>query len=161
MKINKKYNSKGFTFLELLIAIFIIVVGILSISALASFTTKAGRLNKEMLIGAYLAQEGVEIMRGIRDNNFLNDRNFNHGFSTGTCGVDYSSISCVPENQNRFLAIDNTGRYSYSPGSSTNFRRVIEISSVTPTIEFTITVFGKDNRELISVKEILYNWYQP
>ena len=72
-------NIRGFTLVETLVAI-----GILSISILATFTVVQNSLQnsviaKDRITAFYLAQEGVEFIKNIRDQNALN---FLNGAST-------------------------------------------------------------------------------
>jgi type II secretory pathway pseudopilin PulG len=64
--------SKGFTIIELIISIFILslaVVGIFSaFSMMVILTADAA----DKLTATYLAQEGMEIVRNVRDTNWLN-----------------------------------------------------------------------------------------
>jgi len=74
---NRKKNAKnsgGFTLLEVIMAIFV-----LSLSAFGSFyliqsTVISTSLNKQKLTAYYLAQESLEVVRNIRDNNWLKQR---------------------------------------------------------------------------------------
>lgn len=64
-------SSKGQTLVELLVAIgiFVIVVTGLAYFILDSYTS--GRLAEEMIIANFLAEEGLEAARSIRDNDWL------------------------------------------------------------------------------------------
>ena len=74
-KANIKYKSKrGFTLLEVITAIFILTVGTGASFALIQQTLLASSLIEFKLIASYLAQEGIEIVRNIRDTNWLQEQ---------------------------------------------------------------------------------------
>lgn len=65
-------KSGGFSLLEVLIAIFILVIGIVGAYSAFNSMMANSAIAKERLTAAYLAQEGIEIVRNIRDANWLN-----------------------------------------------------------------------------------------
>lgn len=65
----KKY--RGFTLLEVLVAIFLLTLGIGGSFALVSQAAVSSQLTVARLEAAYLAQEGIELIRNTRDANFL------------------------------------------------------------------------------------------
>lgn len=67
----RQSESNGFSLIEVIIAIGIITVGIVSVINLLSFNLKNEIKNKNKMIAIYLAQEGIEVVRQIRDNNFF------------------------------------------------------------------------------------------
>ena len=76
MRINKylkfKAAEKGFGVVELLAAIVIISIALVSIMEIYSFFIKAGNQNEKRLQAAALAQETIEAVRGMRDQNWDN-----------------------------------------------------------------------------------------
>jgi len=64
-------NKRGFTLLETLIAISILVTAIVGPLTLAAQTIRAQQVAKDNLIAANLAQEGIELVRNYRSNNIL------------------------------------------------------------------------------------------
>ena len=67
----KKQNKNGFSLLEIIFAISIITVGIVSILTLFNYNLKAEINNKNKLVAIYLAQESIEIVRQNRDNTWF------------------------------------------------------------------------------------------
>ena len=65
----KKSKAQGI--LEVVIAIYIAVVGILSIMNLVVANLRVERFNHNMLKATNLAREGVEVVRNIRDSNWI------------------------------------------------------------------------------------------
>ena len=63
--------KKGFTILEIILAIFILTTAIFGSFALIQQTVAGASLNQSKLIAYYLAQEGIENVKNIRDTNWL------------------------------------------------------------------------------------------
>src|SRR3989338_10456135 len=63
--------EKGFTLIEVIVAVFVLTIGVVGVFALVNQTMAASSILTSRLIAAYLAQEGIEIARNIRDGNFL------------------------------------------------------------------------------------------
>lgn len=178
----KCYDAKmnrGFTLLEVVIAIFIFLVGVTGTLFLITRTVGQMNLFPSQLIASYLTQEGIEIIRNIRDTNYLEQATdaanpWNEGLtgcSTGTsCEADYTTGSVTDANPKdpalplygtgRFLKIDSNGVYSYSGTTDTKFKRKITIvpgaDTLTVTVETTWTEKAKNYSH--TAQEVLYNW---
>lgn len=63
-------TQSGFSIGEVLIAATVIVIGILATLNLLYQSRASERANRDYIVGTQLAQEGVEIVRNIRDNDF-------------------------------------------------------------------------------------------
>ena len=166
--------KKGFTLLEVIIAISILTVAIGGIFALVHQTLKMASLANSKLVAAYLAQEGVEIVRNFRDNNWLEQRrdsgfSWKAGIEEGEYEADYNDAALAPFVGNgRHLYIDGSnGFYAYlgSPrpaDTQTKFKRKITINEHgEEMIEITVKVFWQERggEHEIQVVEHLYNWY--
>lgn len=68
---NQKLKCTGFTLLETLVAISILVTAIVGPLTLAAQTIRSQQVAKDNLIAANLAQEGIELIRNYRSNNVL------------------------------------------------------------------------------------------
>ena len=66
-------NSNGFSLIEIIFSIGIITIGLVSILSLFSYNIKSGISNRDKLIGIYLAEEQIEIIRQLRDTNWKID----------------------------------------------------------------------------------------
>ena len=76
-------NKNGFSLLEVLCAIFIVTTGIIAILSLFSHNIKNEIDNKNKLIAVYLANESIEIVRQLRDNNLFAGNSWLRGIPTG------------------------------------------------------------------------------
>jgi prepilin-type N-terminal cleavage/methylation domain-containing protein len=66
-----KNNKKGFTLLEVMLALGVITIGLMGVSSLVLQNIQVQDINKNYLVASMLAQEGLELVRNIRDTNFL------------------------------------------------------------------------------------------
>ncbi|MDD5213270.1 MAG: prepilin-type N-terminal cleavage/methylation domain-containing protein [Candidatus Gracilibacteria bacterium] len=76
----KNYNyskSSAFSIIEVLIGIFIFTMGLLSVYMLLQSSFNMNEDNKNRIVAANLAREGIELVRNIRDSNYKNIHKFN------------------------------------------------------------------------------------
>ncbi|HOK35306.1 MAG TPA: prepilin-type N-terminal cleavage/methylation domain-containing protein [Candidatus Pacearchaeota archaeon] len=86
--------NRSFTFLELIIAIAVLSIGIIAVIALSGKSLKSISLQKNKLIAMNLASEEIELLRNVRDENWLytgqsNCNNKDENFSYCTNGQIY------------------------------------------------------------------------
>lgn len=86
MFIKLKLNQKGQGLLEMLVAIFILVVALTATIVLIITSIKAGRESINKLIATSLAREGIEVVRNIRDSNWIDPSG--PDWDSGLFGVD-------------------------------------------------------------------------
>lgn len=145
--INKK--SAGFSIIELVISIAVLTMGVVGVFSAFSMIAILTSDSVDRLIGTYLAQEGMEIVRNIRDTNWLEmdaycnnnectpeDPVTNHaswvdgltsaGISSSIncdtssgCEADYKSVLSQSSSSGNYLCIDLNGLYFYQAGCST------------------------------------------
>ena len=69
--IQKNKEENGFTMIEIIIAIFILTISIIGIYSAFSAVTILAEDSTNKLTATYLSQEGMEIIRNIRDMNWV------------------------------------------------------------------------------------------
>ncbi len=127
-----KKNNKGFSLMELIVVIFVLATGLLGVLSLATNNLNTQKNNQDRLIASQLAQEGLELVRNIRDSNWANagttGDDWDEYLTDGSPGedhyyIDYSGIndcsgSC--DSDDIKLYIKNNGSYEsfYSHDSS-------------------------------------------
>lgn len=176
-KNNKKLN-KGFTIVETLIAISIFSVSLVSLIGLLSQGLSNSGYAKNKIIAEYLAQEGVEYVRNMRDYYMLfpNNGNFtdfvsalNSCTSSNTCGIDPNVAPptiflCSAHNQCKIYINDTSGYYNTdSVGSSTGFVRTIQMTPINTNevkISSTVSWVQKSGNFKVSFSENLFNWVE-
>lgn len=81
----------GFTIGEALLAGFVLTVGLVSVSALITGSLRNTFDTRDEITAIGLAQEGVELVRNVRDNNIAKNNPAFQGFATN--GTEYCKIS--------------------------------------------------------------------
>ncbi len=183
MKIKKikKSNNIGFTLLEVMIAIFFLTVGIGGAFTVIQRTVGLSYINASRLVAANLAQEGIEIVRNIRDTNWIEGEDWDKGIGIQYTGTPLDSVYyevqyndkeadivvCVTPcdyNDMRFLNIDEDSFYSYKDSgiyTTTKFKRKIAISDKdSDKLKVTVIVEWQERGTThnFTAQEYLYNW---
>lgn len=160
---NVKMN-RGFTLIETLFAAFVLIVGFVAVMSLIHRATASTQLASSRLTAAYLAQEGIEIVRNIRDSNWLAQGqnptlSWDQNLGVGDWEADFDDFA-LTFYQARNLRV-NGGFYNYASGQDTKFRRRINIAKPDPsTISLAVEVSWSERGEDFSVvvQKNLYNW---
>lgn len=109
--------------MEVLIAIFIMVAGLMAITALYSRSLKRSFENRDQIIAAGLAQEGVELIRNKRDTNVLRGVDSFESISS-VCNIDHKTLTCGTG----ATGLQYANNFYERTGSSGRFHRRIETS---------------------------------
>lgn len=158
----KKIN--GFTLLEVLVSIFILFIVTSASTAVVSRALSTTSNIKSKLIASELSQEGLELIRNIRDANWIENKDnptaWDYGLEQGDWETDYQSqlLAYV----GRYFKINSSGFYNYAVGDDTKFVRKITIqkksdSQLRVISEISWTEKGRSN--YFTAIEDLYNWY--
>jgi prepilin-type N-terminal cleavage/methylation domain-containing protein len=127
--INKRKINKGFTMLEMLIVIFVFLTGIVGAYGviLNFYTTSVYSSNR--FTATYLSQEGIELIKNLRDNNLISGNLWTTGITcAGVCKIDYNDTELSSDaDPYTPLKKDANSFYSYEASSSTIFKRKITI----------------------------------
>lgn len=172
---NKKNN--GFTLVETLIAISIFTIAILALMSVLASGISDTHYAKQKILASYLAQEGIEYLRNMRDTYVLYSQNGNtwNQFKAklnpcnqgNECGIDNTLFV----NDNNFikkcnslndckLLVDN-GNYNTSTGTDSGFTRKIwmtNLSSDELKIFSSVSWTQGSGNYVITFSESLFDW---
>ena len=157
MKHFPKQKNKGFTIIETLVAIFVLLIVTTGPLAFVQQGLQASFLARDQITAFFLAQESIEIMKNIRDNATLtwrsggNVSDWSAGFgdcrpgnnkgNTVKCNIGLSSNSNIatsscPPNNNKCPSLDfntNTNTFTLPDNNSNNnskYTRTIYVTRV-------------------------------
>lgn len=167
---------RGFSLLELIVAITVLGTGILGAVALINRTISAGSTVRDQFIAAVLAQEGMEVVHNIRNTNWVKGASdgvtlWGDGLVEGNSCVNFDSTSLIspgtcgdidPEERRLYIFDDGFSiSYTHTPSATPSiFSRYINIVSGddrgTPYKLVNSTVLWANTS--ISVEERLYDW---
>jgi len=156
----------GFTLMEVIIAIGIITTALVVSVALITFSLSGIRGGKSKIIAAGLAQEGIEIVRNIRDSNWISGKrspsNWRDDLGAGYWRVQYNQASLLSFS-NTPLKIDSNGFYQYNSGSTTKFYRRIGIEYIGNNqikVVSEVTWQEQGRNQNLQLEDRLYNWLE-
>ena len=152
-------KNKSFTLIEVLLSLFLIANGALGAFALLQRNLAFSSITSARLQASYLCQEGIEIIKNIRDTNWLERKNWSEGLGAGDWEADYND-QALTSFANRYLKTDG-GFYNYDSGSNTKFIRKITISPDGPDILKILVEVSWQERgrsHQVSAQANLYNW---
>lgn len=150
-------QQKGFSLLELLIAVSIITVAFVALTAVAQQNIQTENINKNSLTASLLAQECLEIVRNQRDNNWSNDLDFSHNL-VGEFDFDY--LGNRSEDLTK-LYINSDGHYAHSGDEESIFsRKITSYLFGDDYLDIKCVVIwkerGRDKEYAVAMK--LYDW---
>ncbi len=129
--------------METMIASFVITVGLVGAVALFGPAIRFSDASSDYIIASTLAQEGVELVRNIRDNNMLTGT-FDTGISTdGTYCIDYADSAVASCGDGALY--QSSGWYVHNVTSEKSlFRRNIYIDHSADKIDVYSYVVWRD-----------------
>lgn len=174
---SKTNNKAGFTLLEALIAITVLIFALVATMTAARSGLASAYESRDQVIAFYLAQEAIEHIRNIRDQNGLltfdgTPTPWRKGISETTsdpcspgfvCMVDVvaGTISRCGSTCTTPLRQDPSSKmYGYnSAWPTTQFRRDVTVQHIgTTNTEIAVTVLVTWRRGTFEVREIIFNW---
>jgi prepilin-type N-terminal cleavage/methylation domain-containing protein len=180
-------HTKGFTLVETLVAISILTLSILGTFTAVQKSLQSSTFVKDQITAFYLAQESIEYIRNIRDENGLwslqqvslgnSGRDWLYGLSGTASDPCYFGKVCTVDIPQRVVSTcsgvgscpylnqdSTTGLYGYTSGGSwsqTRFRREVQLTSISSheaQVAVTVSWVSGSISKSITVREMLNNW---
>ena len=152
----------GFTLIEAVVVTFIVIVGIIGVLTVSQHAVLIVYDARDKLTAVYLAKEGAEIVRNIRDRNFLRGYPWKTGLDSGVFMAAFDNPELITPYLSIPLLINANGFYNYTTGTSTKFKRKINLTHLTDPdrIRSEIKVYWTDRGRTynVTLEENLYNW---
>jgi prepilin-type N-terminal cleavage/methylation domain-containing protein len=170
-KFNKIKINNGFTLVETLIAVSVLLISIAGPLSIASKGLIASRYSRDQIVASSLAQEAVELIRNRRDNNTILGNMWITGlsscFGSNGCKVDASDGNFSSCNSGGCPVLNKhktTGFYSYSSGTNYDasiFTRTIHLEQLNPDeIKISVDIAWGTGalRKNFTIDENLFDW---
>ena len=157
-----KLNA-GFTLVEVLIAVFIFGLAFTATSYILTTNLRSATSIRNNFVASGLAQDGIEVVRNIRDRDWFLGNSYGASFPDGIYRIQWNSQSLIAFGSNPKLRKDSvSGLFSYDSGSDTIFTRTVNISTIRANVEkrviVTINWNDRGATKSLSAEEHLYNW---
>lgn len=155
--------------MEVIAAIMVITIGMVGVVSLVVQNIEAQYINKNILMASGLAQEGLELVRNIRDANWLIQGNSwdQNIAGDGTYAIDYRGFSWINMSVNSIdeagarLYVDGNGLYSHQiTAIPTNFYRLITVADHSDYLDVKCVIRWADGTQNhnYTAETYLYNW---
>ncbi len=161
-KRNKK--EQGFTLIETMVALFVLSFTLLGMVSLIIINITNAKHIEKNLIAGNLAQEGLEIVRAMRDNNWLSGGDFGDFLpGDGEYRVQWNDMALRPLGANPALDFDSdSGMYSYDSGDATMFKRKVLVERISDEeIKVLVTVewILRTGPAQLQAESHLFDWF--
>lgn len=163
--LKKLTNTKGFTLIEVITVLFVVSLGLVGVLTLIVQNIQSQRFNHQNIIAYQLAQEGIELVREVRDSNWLTGANWDENLAAGTYYMDYSDSVPVTTNggpQVLYLNADNLYTHASSTAVATSsFNRLITLvdhSTSSKQVISKVTWSDKNKSFSYVLDTLLYDW---
>ncbi|MDD3488156.1 MAG: hypothetical protein PHH35_02280 [Candidatus Pacebacteria bacterium] len=167
----QKNRNKAFTLVEALVAITVVITGILSALILVTRVLYSTRIIQDRLTASFLAQEGMELVRQIRDTNFIRKlQPKGEGVNWLTNMTPSKDFYIIDANKGElkkapssipYLLYDKKIGFNYTSGEVTPFQRKIRIEQVNNNqIRVTLIMTWKTKKTEfeLEVEDHLFYW---
>lgn len=153
--------------MEILAVLFVVSIALLGVLSLIIQNIQVQSVNKNNLVASSLSQEGIELIRQIRDNNWQKFLSFDAGLADGTYRIDYRDSVVTPVSvasdyslftQNGFYVHDNGVGVDYVP---TIFSRQIvinKLSSEVLQVRSIVSWIDHKRPYRYELQTLLYDW---
>ena len=161
-------TKQAFTLVEILVVLFVVSIGLVGVLALIVQNIQSQSYNKNNLTANQLAQEGIELIRQVRDSNWKASVAFNTNLNPGDYYMDYRDTAPHPYTGNPSLLIlkqDSNGFYYHnlaSPDPASLFSRKLTLQAITSysfRVLARISWADHGRNYNYNLETILYDWH--
>lgn len=161
-----KKNQKGLTLIEVMVAFLFLSLGLVPLLGIITSSIMLANRIENNLVASNLAQEGIEVVRGIRDAAWMRGDAFDLNLPNGDYLVSWDSDSLISYDSTAFIKISSSGSiYSYNPiGKDTIFKRKITIAKIVSPCNCELRIISevtwaeKGINKTTAVEAHLFNW---
>lgn len=171
-------RSGGFTVVETLVAVTVLAVSVAGPLSIAFQGLRSAELAKSQITASYLAQEGVEFIRAMRDQDYIDGAPINWATTFNTCTGAFGCWIDMPDfewgvcndstcsNQGPVEYHAASGRYGYANGYiDSAYTRIVKMTAqdidggageylITSTVSWKTANIDR----AVVIRETITNW---
>ncbi|MFA5994027.1 MAG: prepilin-type N-terminal cleavage/methylation domain-containing protein [Parcubacteria group bacterium] len=133
-------NPKAFSLIEVLFSVAMFAIGIMGVVGLINQSMAASMNHRNEAIAGQLAQEGIELVRNIRDNNWLRTPAIDAFAGIHDGRIDYTNTGSVENSTDYNLQLNSSGLYAHNNSENIFKRRIVVTGdSINKTIQSVVT----------------------
>jgi type II secretory pathway pseudopilin PulG len=160
-------NKNGFTLIEFFVSLFIVLVGVLGTFSVIQTVSRYSSMDSAKLQAAYLAEEGLEVIRNIRDTNYVLGNSWTDNIqSVASYKLQARSTRFPDPLCGDYLFLDDRNSpYYYQcttrPNSQELQRQLeVELSGSMMIVISKVTWKDRGKQQELFVQENFYDWYR-
>lgn len=163
--------TRGFTLLETLVAITVLLMALTGPFAIAQQSLKSSYYARDQVTAFYLAQEGIEYVRAMRDGNYLTSAPWLTSLAAcvtpAVCTVDFANFTSPAVCPNgicpALFASTASGLFNQVNGTASKFTRTMTLTEVIGQPDqmiLSVTIAWKSAgvSRTFTLKERIFNW---
>lgn len=163
----KQYDNKksGFSLIEVMAVLFVVSLGLIGVMSLIVQSIQVRYINKNNMIAYQLAQEGIELIRHVRDTNWQQSEPWLTDMGTGEYCIDYKNPSpsaTSGQGCRLYMGTDDFYDNTNDAGDTATafFRKVVVNQTATSTADIAADISWKDHNKDYSyhLETVLYDW---
>ncbi len=160
------FLKRGFTLVEVVVILFIMSMGLIGILGLIVQNIQSQSYNKSNLIAYQLAQEGIELIRKVRDSNWRESLPYDDKLAAGQYYMDYEDTAPQvfnPSMPGQIVLRKNAANFytHEATATATPFSRLITIQTIDDhsfRVNSSIIWAEYGRNYVYDLETILYNW---
>ncbi len=166
-KIISRPTESGFFLLEVIIAVFILEIGVIGTVLLLKQASSSVSVSASRLVAAQLAQEGIEIVKNIRDINYNEIDKWGTWYNSisgiSYYLVQYNDVALRTFSDTALKLNSVTGLYGYDAGGAVpaDFKRKIILEKISADEVKVVTEMTWQDRGrsyTLEAEDRLWNW---
>jgi len=161
-------EARGFTLIETLVAVSVLLVSLAGPLSIAAQALQSAYYARDQITAFYLAQEAMEYVHAVRDQNYIAGTPWLNGLSScidASCAVDFPNFTHEAcSGACPFVLIGaSSNLFNLASGDTTIYRRTLEINTLPETsdeVRVTVRVEWKTSRldRSFEIHEQLFDW---
>lgn len=167
LKLIKLRDKRGITLIEVMVSLVFLSTGLIPLFGVILSSVKLSIRVKNNLVATNMAQEGIEVVRALRDKAWMDSAPYDRDLPSGDGLVSWDSDTIIPYDSSSYMKLDPaTGVYSQTVGTDTIFKRRIDITKVPSPcncevkVTSEITWLENQNNRVLTVEDHLFDWKQ-